>query len=149
MTPEEMRRAFDVHREAEIRRDLPAVVETFDDDCFLENVAVGTRAEGKDAVLAAYTALFTTFPDIDPDNRVFAYGDDVMVNSGTVRGTMNGDWLGILATGRGFECAFTNVVPFKNGKMQGEAILFDLASMCEQIGVSIDDLRARARRSHA
>jgi steroid delta-isomerase-like uncharacterized protein len=149
MTPEEMRRAFDVHREAEIRRDLPAVVQTFDDDCFLENVAVGTRAEGKDAVLAAYTALFTTFPDIDPDNRVFAYGDDVMVNSGTVHGTMNGDWLGILATGRGFECAFTNVVPFKNGKMQGEAILFDLASMCEQIGVSIDDLRARARRSHA
>jgi predicted ester cyclase len=149
MTPEEMRRAFDVHREAEIRRDLPAVVETFDDNCFLENVAVGTRAAGKDAVLAAYTALFTTFPDIDPDNRVFAYGDDVMVNSGTVRGTMNGDWLGILATGRGFECAFTNVVPFKNGKMQGEAILFDLASMCEQIGISIDDLRARARRSHA
>ena len=144
MTPEEMKRAFDVHREAEARRDLPAVVDTFDDTCFLENVALGLRSEGKKAVLASYTSLFTTFPDLGPTDDGIAYGDDAMVTWGTVHGTMEGEWLGIPPTGKSFEAQFTNVVPFANGKMQGEKLLFDLGHICEQLGLSVEELRARA-----
>jgi hypothetical protein len=37
--------------------------------------------------------------------------------------------------------------PFKNGKMQGERIYFDVANMCRGAGVSVDDVMARARAS--
>jgi hypothetical protein len=45
-----------------------------------------------------------------------------MARVNSVRGTMGGPWLGIEPTHRSFTCAFVNVVPFRNGKMQGEQI---------------------------
>jgi len=119
MTPMEMKRAYDVRREVEEARDLDAVVATFSDDCFLENVALGTRAKGRLAVRAAYEALFTAFPDLSPTSEGFAYGEDVFLTWDMVHGTFEGLWLGLEPTGRSFTCAFTNVVPFVDGKMQG------------------------------
>ena len=141
----EMKRLYLEHRRVEEARDLDSVVATFDDDCFLENVALGTRATGRDAVRRSYEALFSTFPDLSPESEGEAYGDDVFVTWGTVRGTMSGAWLGIVPTGRGFAAAFVNVVPFRNGRMQGERIHFDLAAMCRGAGVDVDDVIDRAR----
>jgi predicted ester cyclase len=144
VTPEEMRAAFDEHREAEARRDLPAVIATFSQDCFLENVALGLRSDGPHAVLRAYQGLFAAFPDLGPEDDGIAFGDDVLVSWGWVSGTMEGPWLGMEPTGRSFRAAFTNVVPFSGGRMQGEKLLFDLADMCAQLGLDVEDLRARA-----
>ena len=47
-----------------------------------------------------------------------------------VHGTLQGPWLGLEPTGRIFTCAFSNVVPFVGGKMQGEKILFDILGLC-------------------
>src|SRR5438105_9875149 len=115
MEPDEMKRLYLEHRQVEEARDLESVIATFDDDCFLETVALGTRATGRDAVRRSYEALFATFPDLSPTPEGEAYGDDVFVTWGAVAGTMKGAWLGIEATGRRFTCAFVNVVPFKNG----------------------------------
>lgn len=144
MEPAEMKRLYLEHREVEEARDLDGVVATFDDDCFLENVALGTRASGRDAVRKSYEALFATFPDLSPASAGEAYGDDVFVTWGTVHGTMDGSWLGIEPTHQSFTSAFVNVVPFRNGKMQGEQIFFDLPSMCRGAGVSIDEVLTRA-----
>ena len=73
-----------------------------------------------------------------------AYGDDVFVTWGTVHGTMDGAWLGIEPTHRSFTAAFVNVVPFRNGKMQGEQIYFDLRAMCLDLGVSVEEVLMRA-----
>jgi steroid delta-isomerase-like uncharacterized protein len=140
-----MKRLYMEHREVEEARDLDSVVATFDDDCFVENVALGIRASGREEVRKSYEALFTTFPDLSPTSAGEAYGDDVFVTWGTVRGTMDGAWLGIPPTHRTLSCSFVNVVPFKNGKMQGEQIYFDLANMCHSAGVSLEEVLARAR----
>jgi steroid delta-isomerase-like uncharacterized protein len=140
----DMKRLYLEHRMVEEARDLDSVVATFDDDCFLENVALATRATGRDAVRRSYEALFATFPDLSPQSEGEAYGDDVFVTWGTVRGTMRGAWLGIPPTGRSFTCAFVNVVPFRNGRMQGEKIYFDLPAMCRGMGVAADDVIDRA-----
>lgn len=140
----DMKRLYLEHRMVEEARDLDSVVATFDDDCFLENVALATRATGRDAVRRSYEALFATFPDLSPQSEGEAYGDDVFVTWGTVRGTMRGAWLGIPPTGRSFTCAFVNVVPFRNGRMQGERIYFDLPAMCRGVGVAADDVIDRA-----
>ena len=50
MEPSDMKRLYLEHREVEEARDLDSVVATFDDDCFLENVALSTRAAGREAV---------------------------------------------------------------------------------------------------
>jgi steroid delta-isomerase-like uncharacterized protein len=146
MNRDEMLHLFEAHREAEAARDVDAILETFVEDCFLETIALGTRAEGRDTVKAAYQAqYFVAFPDLDPDDQGMAFGDDVMVIWGLLRGTSKGEWLGVAPGGGSFSVPFTNIVPFKDGLMAGETIYFDLATLCEQAGLSLDEVRAAAK----
>jgi steroid delta-isomerase-like uncharacterized protein len=145
MDQEEMLRLFEAHREAEAARDIDAILETFAADCFLETIPLGIRSEGKEAVRAAYEAqFFTAFPDLAPDDEGMALGDDVIVVWGTLNGTSKGEWLGVPPGGRSFAVPFTNLVPFKDGLMEGEKIYFDLATLCEQAQIPLDDIRAAA-----
>jgi steroid delta-isomerase-like uncharacterized protein len=140
-----MVRLFEVHREAEAARDIDAILETFTDDCFLETNALGLRAEGRDAVRAAYVQqFFTSFPDLAPDDEGMAVGDDAVAVWGTLRGTSRGEWLGVPPGGGSFAVPFANVVPFRDGLMAGERIYFDLATLCEQAGISLEAIRAAA-----
>ena len=145
MDREEMLRLFEAHREAEAARDVDAILETFATDCFLETIPLGIRSQGKEAVRAAYEAqFFTAFPDLAPDDEGMAFGDDTIVVWGTLRGTSRGDWLGVAPGGGSFAVPFANLVPFKDGLMEGEKIYFDLATLCEQANVPLDDIRAAA-----
>jgi steroid delta-isomerase-like uncharacterized protein len=144
---DEMIRLFEAHRKAEAARDIDAILETFAEDCFLETVALGLRSEGRVAVRAAYEQqFFTSFPDLDPDDEGMAFGDDVVVVWGTLRGTSRGDWLGVPPGGGAFAVPFTNVVPFTEGLMAGERIYFDLATLCEQAGIPLGEIRSAAAR---
>src|SRR5215470_13995078 len=123
MDREEMLRLFEAHRAAEAARDIDAILETFATDCFLETVPLGIRSEGKEAVRAAYEAqFFRAFPDLAPDDEGMAVGDDAVVVWGTLRGTSRGEWLGVAAGGGSFVVPFANLVPFKDGLMEGEKI---------------------------
>lgn len=145
MDREAMMSVFRLHREAEARRDYDAVMDTFTTDCYLETVALGLRSEGREAARASYVGYFTAFPDLTPEDQGFAAGDDVLVSWGILRGTSGGDWLGVPPSGRSFAVQFTNVSTFKNERMRGETIYFDLATLCEQAGLSVDVIRAAAR----
>jgi steroid delta-isomerase-like uncharacterized protein len=145
MDQEDMLRLFEAHREAEAARDVDAILETFTTDCFLETIPLGIRSEGKEEVRAAYEAqFFTAFPDLAPEDEGMAFGDDAIVVWGTLRGTSRGDWLGVPPGGGVFAVPFANLVPFKDDLMEGEKIYFDLATLCEQAQVPLDDLRAAA-----
>jgi steroid delta-isomerase-like uncharacterized protein len=145
MDREEMLRLFEAHREAEAARDIDAILATFVDDCFLETVPLGLRAEGRGEVKLAYERqFFTSFPDLSPDDEGMAVGEDVVAVWGTLRGTSRGEWLGVPPSGGSFAVPFANVVPFRDGLMAGERIYFDLATMCEQAGMSLEEIRAAA-----
>ena len=145
MDPHEMERLFRTHREAEARRDYDAIMETFTPDCYLETVALGSRSEGREATRAAYVGYFTAFPDLTPEDQGVAFGDDAMVAWGFLRGTSGGDWLGVPPSGRSFAVPFTNVAQFAGDLMAGESIYFDLATLCEQTALPLDEIRAAAR----
>ena len=149
LNQEEMARLFRVHRDAEARRDYDAVIDTFTEDCYLETIALGLRSEGRDAARAAYVGYFTAFPDLSPDDQGAAYGDDVMVAWGVLRGTSGGDWLGVPPSGGSFAVPFTNVTAFSDGQMAGESIYFDLATLCEQARLPVDEVRAAAKERAA
>jgi predicted ester cyclase len=145
MDRDEMLRLFEAHREAEAARNIDAILETFVTDCFLETMPLGLRSEGRDAVRAAYELqFFTSFPDLAPEDEGMAVGDNFIAVWGTLRGTSRGDWLGVSPGGGTFAVAFANVVPFEQGKMAGERIYFDLATLCEQARIPLDEIRAAA-----
>lgn len=145
MNRDEMLRLFEAHREAEAARDIDAILETFVEDCFLETMPLGLRSEGRDAVRTAYERqFFTSFPDLAPEDEGMALGDDVIAVWGTLRGTSQGDWLGVPPGGGTFAVPFANVVPFEQGLMAGERIYFDLATLCEQARIPLLDIRAAA-----
>jgi steroid delta-isomerase-like uncharacterized protein len=145
MTPDDMHRLFQRHREAEAARDYDAILATFVEDCFLETHPLGLRSEGRAAARAAYEGYFTAFPDLAPGDEGVAFGDDVMVVWGTLRGTSGGHWVGVPPSGGTFAVPFANVTPFKDGLMEGESIYFDLATLCEQARLPIDQVRAGAK----
>ncbi|AZP21842.1 ester cyclase [Streptomyces aquilus] len=145
-----MRRLFEAHREAEAARDIDSILQTFVDDCFLETQALGLRSQGRDAVRAAYEQqYFIAFPDLTPQDEGIAFGDQVIVVWGTLRGTSRGDWLGVPPGGGSFEVPFANVVPFEQGLMAGETIYFDLATLCEQARIPLDAVRQAAAERRA
>jgi predicted ester cyclase len=145
MESAEMLRLFEAHRVAEAARDIDGILETFSTDCFLDTVPLGLRSEGKDAVRAAYESqFFTSFPDLAPEDEGMAVGDDVIAVWGTLRGTSRGEWLGVPPGGGTFAVPFANVVPFEHGLMAGERIYFDLATLCEQARIPLEDIRAAA-----
>ena len=147
MTPEEMLRLFERHREAEAARDYDGILTTFVEDCFLETHALGIRSEGRAAVRKTYEeGYFTAFPDLSPEDEGQAVGDAVLVVWGTLRGTSGGEWMGVPPSGRSFELPFANVTPFRDGLMAGESIYFDLATLCEQAALPLDEIRANAKR---
>jgi steroid delta-isomerase-like uncharacterized protein len=145
MNQEEMQRLFERHRDAEAARDIDAILDTFVEGCFLETVPLGLRGEGKAAARAAYEGYFTAFPDLKPDDEGVAFGEDVVVVWGHLRGTSGGDWVGVPPSGGAFEVPFANVAPFKDGLMAGETIYFDLATLCEQAGLPLDQVRSGAK----
>jgi predicted ester cyclase len=144
---DQMLRLFEAHREAEAARDIDGILETFVTDPFLETMPLGLRSEGRDAVRTAYeTQFFTAFPDLAPEDEGMAVGDDVIAVWGTLHGTSRGDWLGIPPGGGTFAVPFANVVPFSQGLMAGERIYFDLATLCEQARLPLEQVRVAARR---
>jgi predicted ester cyclase len=104
-------------------------------------VPLNLRSEAR----AAYEGYFTAFPNLSPDDEGFAFGDDVTVTWGTLRGTSKGDWFGIPPSGRAFLLQFVNVARFRTGRMAGESIYFDLATLCNQVGLPLDRIRAAAQ----
>ena len=146
MSPEEMQRLFERHRDAETARDYDAILATFVENCFLETQPLGLRSEGRTAVRRTYEeGYFTAFPDLAPEDEGQAFGDDVMVVWGTLRGRSGGEWMGVPPSGRSFVVPFANVTPFLDGLMAGESIYFDLATLCEQAALPLDEVRAGAR----
>jgi hypothetical protein len=147
MTPDEMLAVYQRHRAAEEARDYPAVMETLTDDCFLEHVSLALRSEGKSDATRGYEELFGAFPDLGPIPGGIAYGDDVLVAFGELHGTMQGPWLGLAPTGREFTIPLVNIVPFRDGLMAGERLLYDAATLCDQAGLDVMALREAAASS--
>jgi hypothetical protein len=48
-------------------------------------------------------------------------------------------------SGKSFSVPFANVTPFRDGLMEGESLYFDLATLCDQAALPLDEVRAGAR----
>jgi steroid delta-isomerase-like uncharacterized protein len=137
----QMKRLQDEHVAAETRKDLTAAVAGYLDDCYYQNVALGFRIEGREQVAAYYERTWHALPDGRVTIEGEAFDDDVAVHWGTFRSAFRGELLGAAATERRVEFPIVSVLTFRDGRIRSESLLFDLATMCDQIGVTIETAR--------
>lgn len=140
--------AFDVvarYAAAKSRQDAAAALACCTDDFVLETIPFGTRSHGKAETAAHLAVFFAAFPDYRAVVEGQAAGPGAVAAWGTVSATLRGAFGTLPPTGRSFALPFTCVFPLRDGLLAGERFFFDLAAMCDQLGVSIDAVRAELR----
>ena len=110
-------------------------------DPFLETNALGLRSEGGDAVRAAYAMqFFSAFPDLAPADEGMAFADDAIVGGARSAVSSSGGSARSARRRRHVRRAFCQRgALFRDGLMAGEIIYFDLATLCEQAGIPLED----------
>lgn len=126
--------------------DLDRVMATFHPECFIEDLAFGLRLEGTPAVERYYERLFDTFRDAKLIVESWAFGDDVAVTWGTYRVTIPGVFLGGYGNVGPIEMTSgVTIASFRDDLIAGERIFLNLGSLCDDVGVSIDQVRRAVR----
>jgi steroid delta-isomerase-like uncharacterized protein len=92
-------------------------------------------SEDKKGAMQTLGALLAAFPDQKVEvHHLIASGDKVAVNS-TVRGTHEGEFMGVPPTGKTVEIGGIDIVRIDGGKFQEHWGVFDAAGLMMQLGV--------------
>ena len=144
MTPAEIRHVIDEHLAAEARHDAPSAAATCDEHGYYHHVPLGLRLDGRDAVARGYAASFAAMPDSALVEEGRAIEGARFVHWGRFQATLAGSWLGLPPTGRRIDLPFAAVIELRDGRMVGETLYDDLATLCDQAGYTVEAVRAAA-----
>ncbi|MFI5215974.1 MAG: ester cyclase [Candidatus Limnocylindria bacterium] len=130
---------------AKSRQDAGAALFLCGEDFSIETVAFGIASRDRKQTEQQLALFFRTFPDYAVTLEGFATGSGRITCWGRARMTFGGDFLGQRATGRTAELPVFCLFACEAGVLRSERFFFDLASLCEQIGVPVADLSAALR----
>jgi steroid delta-isomerase-like uncharacterized protein len=124
------------HIAAENSQDLAALLDGMTDDCFNLIVPDPHRLyAGPEEVARRYRGLWTTFPDLKGEmRRIVSVQEDSAVSEHTLSGTQRGSLFGVPPTGRFVEVETAVIWDIVDGRIRGETVYFDVATMLRQIG---------------
>ena len=127
---------INAHLAAENAQDLDALLDGMTDDCFNLIVPDPHRLyAGPEEVARRYRGLWATFPDLKVEmRRIVSVGADTAVSEHTLSGTQHGGLFGVPATGKHVEVETAVVWELVDGRIRGETVYFDVATMLRQIG---------------
>jgi steroid delta-isomerase-like uncharacterized protein len=94
-------------------------------------------------VLEFLHGFFRAFPDYQGEIETQAFGDDVMIATWLWRGSLRGEFLGYAPTGRSVSVPAVSVYHFRDGKLAGERVFFDVATLFRQAGLPLAGEEAR------
>jgi steroid delta-isomerase-like uncharacterized protein len=103
-----------------------------------EIVATGELYDGSDGVERLLVENVTAFPDFWYDLEKLHHAEDAVVVEGTFRGTHEGPWRGLPATGRKVAFPMLIVFSFDGEDNMGERLYFDLHTVLRQLGIARD-----------
>jgi steroid delta-isomerase-like uncharacterized protein len=138
MSPEEMEEVLVRYQDAFNAHDVDGALAFCTEDSYYESVPQGLRIEGHEDLAAFFESFFSACPDFEMGLDQQAYGPDTAVAWGSMRGTHLGEFMGVEGTGRRFEVPVVCIVGFRRGFVASDRTFFDLASMCDQLGISPD-----------
>ncbi len=140
MTKDEMIAVFDRHEAAENARDAEAAAATFVEDGYLVMIPLNARFEGRQGILLNYLGVFGAFSDFASERTLLVAGEDFLYEEGRITGTFDGPFLHVEPTGKAADFPFTSYIPFRDGLMLAEHVLFDSALLAEQLGLTLEDV---------
>jgi steroid delta-isomerase-like uncharacterized protein len=124
------------HIRLENAHDLGAVMDTFGPAARYDDEPWDEHHMGREAVRSFYEQLLRALPDLEiVVTKEHAASDAVIVEC-LIRGTHGGAWRGLPASGRRLEFPLCGVYTFdEEGKLAGEKIYYDRATVLRQFGV--------------
>jgi len=141
LTPAEMKHLQDAHVTAETNKDIVGATAGYLQDCYYQNIPLGFRIRGREGVASYYKRSWKALPDGAVTVEGEAFGEDVAVHWGTFRSTFRGALLGAGTTERRLEFPVISVITFRDGGIRSESLMFDLATLCDQAGVTVEEAR--------
>jgi steroid delta-isomerase-like uncharacterized protein len=124
------------HVRSENLHDLEAVMATFGPEARYDDEPWGDHREGLGGVRSYYSELMRALPDLVVDVARRHVSSDAVVLEVAIRGTHLGGWRGLPATGRRLDFPLCGVYTFDaEGRLAGERIYYDRATVLRQLGV--------------
>ena len=129
-------RLVEEHVRRENEHDLLGIMQTFGPDAQYDDEPWGEHHRGRHAVEQYYADLLTALPDLRIDIRHRFVTGDAIVLEVAIAGTHTGAWRGLPATGRRVQFPLCAVYSFdETGKLAGERIYYDRATVLHQVGL--------------
>jgi steroid delta-isomerase-like uncharacterized protein len=124
----------ETHVAAENAHDVAATVATFHRPHYLVP-ALAADAPGAEAVSGLLAALFGAFPDLSITTRKVYHAADAVITEITMRGTHQGPWAGVEATGRPIDVPASCIFHFDDDRLVSETVYFDHGTLLAQLGM--------------
>ena len=120
------------HMEAENVHDFDAVIDTFSHPRY-ELIATDRIHDGEAEVREYFRETRGAFPDQRNELISLRHAEDAVIVEFWLKGTHEGELLGIPPTGRSFECRMTAFFIFEGRKIVCERVYFDSATILRQL----------------
>jgi steroid delta-isomerase-like uncharacterized protein len=132
------------HMESENVHEFDATLATFQHPRY-ELVPNAEVHDGKRAVSRYYQETRSAFPDQRNELIALHHADDAVIAEFVLRGTHEGTFRGLPATGRSFECRMAALFMFERDRLVCERVYFDSATIQRQLGIAHDPLTLTGR----
>ena len=126
---------------AKSEQDVEAALALCAEDFVLDAVPLGVPSRDRKGAEAQLALFFRAFPDFAVDAEGSAAEGAAVACWGSARQTFRGPWLGFAPTGRSATLPFVSVFEAHGGRLVRERYHFDLASLCDQLGLPLAALR--------
>jgi len=124
------------HIRCENAHDLAGVMETFGSSAKYDDEPWDEHHVGRAAVQSFYEQLLRALPDLEIAISKEHVSSEAVIIECLIRGTHGGTWRDLPATGRRLEFPLCGVYTFDgDGKLAGERIYYDRATVLRQCGV--------------
>ncbi len=132
------------HMESENRHEFDATIATFHHPRY-ELIGTGEVHDGVAEVREYFREGRAAFPDQRNELIALHHADDAVVAEFWLRGTHEGVFRGLPATGRSFECRMAAFFLFEDDRLVCERVYFDAGTILRQLGIAHDPTSAAGR----
>jgi steroid delta-isomerase-like uncharacterized protein len=133
------------HMDSENRHEYDATMETFHHPRY-ELIGTGDVFDGSDEVARYFEETRTAFPDQTNELIHLYHADDAVIVEADLRGTHEGPFRGLPATGRKFEMRFLAIFVFEGDTdLICERVYFDTNTVLRQLGIAHDPMSVTGR----
>jgi len=136
--PDRARGLVLTYAEAKSRQDVPAALALCHPSFTIETIPFRIESRDRDETAAHLSLFFSVFPDYAAETQGLARDGGQLAWWGRVRMTFGGDLPGIEATGRTATLPAFSVFDVCDDRLARERFFFDLAMLCDGIGVRVE-----------